>query len=429
MNLRIPNLPAKLAILLVFAAFSSPRQSLGINYRDQSYSEEVFSILLNPSNDSLARPMMLLGTMSSLKLSFDILGDEAYIYNYTFIHCSHDWKPSQLQPSEYLKGYYEDQINSYRFSLNTLMPYVHHELIFPTDFMQPTLSGNYLLVVYQDRLEDNRVLFSRQFYVAEPQYAINATVPQYNRLNEYPQTHQQIDVEVPLSDFQGNIPSNSFMLNIKQDGRTDNIVVGLQPSQVYPNKLVYEYYTETLFEGGNQWRNFDIKSYKYQSEHINRILSGDDYYIVDLWEDQRRDRKNYISEIDLQGRKLIKARSDQETEIEGDYARVNFYLAWEVPLAQDEMHLLGALTDWQLGEKSRMRYNYQQKRYEASLLLKQGYYNYLYGIKEKGANKAEVELVEGSHWETQHEYFLCLYYRKPGTAYDRLVATAVVPAH
>lgn len=429
MNFRNCNFRTSVIFPFFAAILFFPQFVLSIEYRDKSYIDRVQTVALNPTDDSLGRPVMFLGKLNSLKVSFDILGDEALIYNYTFIHCSHNWEPSHLQPAEFLEGYYEDQINDYRFSLNTLTPYVHHKLLFPTQFMQPRLSGNYLLVVYQDRFEDGKVIFTRQFHVIEPLFAIRATVPQYNRLKEYDQSHQQLDVEISVSGFQGNIPANSFRLNIKQDGRTDNMVTGLAPSQTYPNKLVYEYYDETLFESGNQWRNFDMKSYKYQSERISRIREGNDYYTVDLWEDQRRDRKSYVSDIDLQGRKFIKARSDQDTDIEGDYAWVNFYLAWDAPLAQEEMHLIGALTNWQVDVGSRMRYNYQQRHYETSLFLKQGYYNYQYGIKEKGADKVETALVEGSHWETQHEYFLCLYYRKPGTAYDQLVGTALIAAH
>ena len=398
-------------------------------YNDLTYKEDVQTVQLHPADDPLGRPIMLLGTENSLILSFDVLGDMAYTYHYTLIHCSWDWQPSDLQPTFYLEGYTEDQINDYRFSLNTLTPYIHYSLKFPTAYLKPKISGNYLLVVYESEYSPANILFSRRLYVVDPQVSIMASIPQHNRDPKYSNTHQQVDVEVAVPAYLGNIPARSFQLCIQQDGRKDNMVSGLQPSQTYTDKIVYEYFNETLFEGGNQWRDLDLKSFKYQSERIQRIIQGTDYYTVKLWEDERRHRKTYVSEKDIQGKKLIQARQDQDTDIEGDYAWVDFFLAYEAPLTHGEMHLLGAINDWNVDKNSRMKYNYQSKGYEISKFLKQGYYNYQYGIREHGTQNAETELVEGSHWETQHEYFICLYFRKPGSIHDLLIGTLLINSH
>lgn len=429
MSGRHPYLALFSGCMLMLSLLGSINSHASNQEYDRNVSELVLTAVLNQTEDSLGRPLMVLGEQASLHLSFDVAGDEARIYRYTFVHCDYRWQRSELQPGEYLEGYFDDQITDYRFSLNTLTPYVHHELYFPTSYMQPKLSGNYLLVVFTDQSTEDQVLFTRRFFVTEPLLSLQVNIPQYNKLKEFEQTHHQLDVTVDVPAYLGNLPASTFFLNIMQDGRTDNMVIGLQPSQTYPDKLIYEYVDKTLFEGGNQWRAFDIKSFKYQSERIRRIVMGDDYFTVDLWDDPRRDRRQYAYEADIQGRKLIKARSDQDTGIEGDYAWVNFYLPWEYPLSGAEMHILGALVEWNIGKESRMRYNYQQKRYEASLFLKQGYYNYQYGIVEQGQSAASVALTEGTHWEANHDYFLCLYFRKPGSGYDQLISTAIVNSH
>ena len=60
--------------------------------------------------------------------------------------------------------------------------------------------------------------------------------------------------------------------------------------------------------------------------------------------------------------------------------------------------------------------------YYASLLLKQGGYNYQYWFVQKGAKKANVEKVEGSYWQTGNEYTIYVYHRPWGERYDKLVA-------
>jgi hypothetical protein len=144
---------------------------------DRNVSELVLTAVLNQTEDSLGRPLMVLGEQASLHLSFDVAGDEARIYRYTFVHCDYRWQRSELQPGEYLEGYFDDQITDYRFSLNTLTPFVHHELYFPTSYMQPKLSGNYLLVVFTDQNTEDQVLFTRRFFVTEPLLSLQVNIP------------------------------------------------------------------------------------------------------------------------------------------------------------------------------------------------------------------------------------------------------------
>lgn len=393
---------------------------------DKSYNDNVQTVLLYPIGEPLAYPIINLNDGKLLQLRFDVLGDMAYIYNYTLIHCTYDWKPSRLQPREYIEGYTDDRISNYSFSVNTLTPYVHHSLQFPTANLKPKISGNFLLVVYSDQLKTGNVLLTKRFMVADPKVSISAKVAQSPRNPDYAFTKQQLDVEVIGSNFFANHPSNAFQLVIRQNSRWDNAVVGLKPSHTYNSKLNYEYIEETVFEGGNQWRNFDMKSFKYQSERIQRIEVGNNSYKVELWEDAPRQGKVLQSETDIFGNKLIQARKDQDTDTEGDYALVTFFLNYNAPLTHGEMYVIGALNDWKLNEKNKMKYNFGRKGYALTMFLKQGYYNYLYGILEKGNKASEVGLVEGNHRDTRNEYLLLFYFQQPGTSYDQLIASNVI---
>ena len=139
---------------LVFVFWLAPINTLfsqlpeNLVFRDAIYKDVIQTVLLHPVDDQLEEPLILLSDQQEkLKLSFDLLGDYAYTYQYTLIHCTHDWKPSQLQKIEYIQGFEEERIDQYRFSLNTITPYVHYDVLLPSSQMQLSKSGNYLLVI------------------------------------------------------------------------------------------------------------------------------------------------------------------------------------------------------------------------------------------------------------------------------------------
>lgn len=404
-------------------------QQYDLKFDDINYLTDIQSVEFYQGDNPLSDPVLRLSEAGQLTLTFDMLGDMAYNFDYTIIHCSSDWTPSQLRPQEYIDGFPDDRINDYAFSLNTLTPYVHYRLAFPGNQLKPKLSGNYLLVVYRGNLERSNLVLSRRFMVVNPLFSIQASVAQHTRQPGLSRTHQMLDISFAVPARFSGIPRDAFSISILQNNRTDNAVSGLMPSHVLPGRMSFEYVSETTFEGANQWRNFDMKNFRYQSERIQRIIQQPDGFLVRLWPDARRNRQVYKSEPDLNGRRLIKARPDQNTATEGDYAWVEFFLPWDSPLTHDEIFVTGQLNDWRLNETNKMQYNYALRGYELSLFLKQGYYNYLYVLRDKTSGKTSVAEAEGSFWDTQNTYTILLYFRQPGTAYDQLAGYSVINAH
>ncbi|MBU1370973.1 MAG: DUF5103 domain-containing protein [Bacteroidetes bacterium] len=419
------------AVFLLFIFNTLHAQSYDfLEFKNEIYDESIQTVLLHPIDEPLLEPLILLTDQTEkLLLSFDVLGDYANTYQYTFIHCTHDWKPSDLQRMEYLSGFDEERIDQYRFSLNTLTPYVHYDVLLPGSQMQLTKSGNYLLVVYEESLNAEQILFTRRLMLVDPQVSIKAHIPQYARKVSVSRQMQQVDVKINASNVFFTNAQQAVNLVIRQNNRWDNAVMALKPNYVYPDQLSFEYEDETLFDGGNQFRHFDMKSFRYQAENIERIFQEPNYYTVRLWPDKRRVLLDYSSEPDIYGQKLIKARNDQDTDIEGDYAWVEFFLEADAPFTHEEVFVIGALNDWNLDEKNMLTYNFKRKGYQGAIFLKQGYYDYIYGVAEKGQHKASVAPIEGNHWDTNNLYSIFCYYRKPGTSFDQLVGVAEIPSH
>ena len=65
-----------------------------------------------------------------------------------------------------------------------------------------------------------------------------------------------------------------------------------------------------------------------------------------------------------------------------------------------------------------MTYNASTGFYETSILLKQGFYNYMYFVKSPNL---PYYYFEGSHQETQNRYEIFVYFREQGKIFDRIV--------
>ena len=92
-------------------------------------------------------------------------------------------------------------------------------------------------------------------------------------------------------------------------------------------------------------------------------------------------------------------------------------------LADADIFIDGDFTQRRFSPESLMTYNRATNRYEASMLLKQGAYNYQYlTVGRSGQTIGQTAAVEGDKYPTVNEYLVSVYYRQPGSRYDRLVA-------
>ena len=386
------------------------------------YAEKIKTVLLHKEGFEMSAPVMKLNSGEQLKLSFDDLDPDLKRFRYTIHHCEADWTTSsELMITEYIDGFQDDAINDFAYSYNTTTNYTHYSLVFPTSNLRPKLSGNYIIIVYLDD-PANVILTWRFMAVENTPLSVTGLAHQANNVTDR-FTRQQVDFTLEYNGITINDPTREVKIVITQNDRWDNAIRGLAPRFVRGTSLDYTDELQSLFDGGNEFRAFDIKSLLYNSERIKRIDYDKNGYHVYLLDDQRRPFKNYVTDKEINGRKLIKNEVHAEnSDIEADYAWVHFFLPFEVPLSNGQIHILGAVTDWQLNDSSRMNYDLQRRGYEKTLFVKQGYYNYLYVFKDNKTGRADESLIEGNHWETENEYTIWVYFHPSGTQYDRLIA-------
>lgn len=414
-----------ISFLFVVLPFLSAGQNI---LTDHVYDNNIVNVLLYANGNQLADPVIRLGTSDKLTLSFDDLENRQENYKYTLIHCTSDWQPSDLDPSDYLSGYFEGDINDYRFSFNTLTPYIHYSLVFPRAQIRPQLSGNYIIKVYLDDTGDTNVIFTRRFFVVEPMVSIAAKVPYYPKNLSNFKVRQQVDLVCSTPDIFSAEPEQRFKVTIRQNDRWDNAYYDLHPTSVTPDQLQFDFAEGITFNSGNEPRYFDMKDFWYQSEYIRKITQLKDRYDVVLHTGYPRTGHQYETYKDNHGKMFIAARRDQNPHTEGDYAEVYFSL--KMPkLKNGDVYILGQLTDWQLNQKNKMTYDDQKQQYEGSLFLKQGYYEYWFAFLPAGSRSASVVPIEGSYWETRNVYTIYVYYHNRNLEYDRLVGVRQINAH
>ncbi|MEN8225905.1 MAG: DUF5103 domain-containing protein [Bacteroidota bacterium] len=421
----------QLTLLMFFPLFGQDEDYFSedyIRHKDYIYKENIKSVELFQEGWRMSPPVVKLNGGQQLILSFDDLDADIKEYHYTIIHCDAMWQPSDLLKSEYIKGFTEDEITDYAFSFNTLQTYTNYRLSFPTDYMAWTKSGNYILKVFEYEELDSNVILTGRFMVTDQKVSISGEIVPPVKIEDR-NYRQQLEFEINTGRYYIPNPYRDLKVMVYQNWRRDNAVNNIQPRMVVGNRLDYSFLSDLIFDGGNEFRNFDIKSLKYQSERIAMIdydYRGNQIY---LHTDKRRTFKQYVFDEDLNGRYYQEKEGTEFSDTEGDYTYVHFTMPYDHPLVNGNLYIFGALTRWDFTDEAMLRYDYEENMYKTSLYLKQGYYNYAYVFLEDGTEAGDMTLIEGNHWETGNEYMILVYYREPGTSYDQMVGIEYIVAH
>lgn len=390
---------------------------------DFTYNDKIKSVLFYNNINVMSYPILNLGSNDKLKLSFDDFSLELKYYHYTIIHCNANWETDDLLPKRYLATNFEDEIRTYKYSLNTTYQFINYSVEFPNEFISPLISGNYILKVY-DGYDIDNVVLTKRFMVVDNKVEINTTVKEATNVNDR-FSKQEIDFTINHQNVPIQNPYEQAIVVLMQNYRWDNAITGLKPKYVNGSLLDYDYNEENVFDGSNEFRNFDVKSINFQSINIKRIQyeERDKRIHVYIIEDESRSYKRYLSMPDLNGNFLLKKdESMTDSDIEANYVMVHFALKQYPQLKDGNVYIFGKLTDWKFKEEFKMNYDTLNNAYKKEILLKQGYYNYMYGVVKDGSkNKGDLTTYENSFFETENDYSILVYYRNPMLFYDELI--------
>ena len=381
---------------------------------DEIYEKEIKTVriypLLNDPYEELFPAVAEMGK-TTLLLEFDDLVDGTENYYARLIHCNADWTASRLSPLQYLDEFNEFPINDFEFSSGTKLPYVHYQLKIPP----VKISGNYILEVYRNSADE--VVMRKRIMYYEPLVTItsDALMEGFNpgRIS------QRINFTLDYSNYELVNPLQRVTVVIRQNQRWDNSLKNLRPTFLRQEikELEYQYFDEeNNFRGGNEFRAFDIRSVYNAGSNVQRVIPGDTTTAL-LMIDKPRSYQAYAQNRDLNGAFVISNYDRADDHYGSEYVNVIFTLEAGRKFIGD-IYINGALTNWKTEEFNRMRYNENLKAYQGKLLLKQGWYNYGYVLKN---DTLPSNFIEGSHWQTENNYDILIYYRSINLDADILV--------
>ncbi len=415
-NMKIPTL---LTALLVVSTLTAAQ----LDTRQGCFDPRFRTLTVDVEGIDMAPPIINLGAGDRIVVTFDELADDHSYLRYSLIHCNSDWRPSQLVESEYVSGFNQADITDYDYSRGTSVHYVHYSLAIPNDDIAPLVSGNYLLQVWEDTNPDV-ILVQARFMVAEGGASISGDISSRTDI-DYNSSHQQLTLRIDTDRGQVGDPFNDLIVKVQQNSRLDNEVTLPHPSRVAGSTSYYEHLNPLIFAAGNEYRRFEDSSVSFPGMGIYAIDYYDPYYNFTLTADAPRSAEPYSYDQTQHGRFRVREYNSAQSELEADYAVVHFTL-YADQMPGRRVYIDGDMVNRRLDPESEMHYNPATGRYERSMLLKQGAYNYQYLVYPTRPGESATAPIEGDFYPTVNEYLITVYNRPPGARYDRLIGAQLL---
>lgn len=390
-----------------------------IRYEDYTYDKNVRSVqcyvLTGTPDQVLEPPVVPLSQEQPMVLEFDRINAGPQRLVAKLIHCNADWTPSVLTETQYLNEFNEFFLNDVQNSVNTRVPYVHYRFRIP----RVKLSGNYLLHVAE---EGGNLLLTRRLLVHQNLVTVVAKLgtPMGPAGRA---ARQPIEFNVFYKDYPLVNPAQEVKAILRQNHRWDNARTYARPAFVREDqgRLEYVFFeAKDHFLGLSEFRAFDTRSIRFNGLGVGSINLEASPIEVQLQPERSRQGAAYSQDPDIDGKQIFGNREYGNAQVNADYTWVHFELKGGEE-NNGAVYLQGGFNDWRLTDENRLRYDAEKGAYTGRMLMKQGYYNYYYALKQGNSPDADAAYFEGSHFSTGNSYDVLIYYRPPGSRADLLI--------
>ncbi len=372
---------------------------------DQSYEPQINTVRLSTGIDpqgQLLAAVTQLGVWNLL-LQFDDLRDQRDNYYARIIHCNQDWTKSSLSDLDFMPEYNEFPIHTFEFSLDTHQPYVQYRFRLPG----VKLPGNYVVLVYRNS-DKSDIILTRRFIV----YDQKITFMREGSLmgpGAMASAIQQLNFTINYKNLELINPLENVHVTVRQNQRWDNLMENIKPSFIRENihELEYRFFdANNIFKGWNQFRFFDLRSLNYPGRNVANVDKSQKPFQAFIQPDKSRNGEPYAIYDDMNGN-YNTDNYDVRNTVAGNYVNVHFTLRSPEPI-NGEVYLSGAFTNWNLSNEHKMTYDAIKKEYRGTAFIKQGWYDYQYVVK---STALPSYYIEGTHFETENNYEIFVYYR------------------
>ncbi|HEX7367268.1 MAG TPA: DUF5103 domain-containing protein [Pelobium sp.] len=399
------------------AQFEVPSATL--IYDDVNYIPQIKTVAFYNLKKEQSFPILNLGSGEKLILRFDDIRGGRHNLYYSVVHCNADWTPSPITTIDYLENYSEEFVNTYQLANNTYQNYTHYEITLPNSSIIPKISGNYLLKVYENG-DPSKLLLTRRFYIVETKVSVQAEiVPSFIVQNR--NSNQKINFTIFHPNLNIQNAYQEITATIMQNQRTHISENTKVPLFIRKNSLVYANNLTNDFPGGNEFRRFDTRSFRYNSEGVYQTIK-DSIFTVNLFADLDRSTKGYTFQFDEDGNFYTINQEGFDPQYDADYANVNFVLKAAAPGTDGFAYVVGKFNAYQRNNTNRMVYNADRKEFTLTNLIKQGVVEYQYVWADGNGKLLGKNVFEGNFFETENDYQILIYYKAPSSRFDQLIS-------
>jgi hypothetical protein len=389
---------------------------------DKIYKPNIKSVKLHMYGDQLGYPILNLNGNDRVELHFDDMDGDVKSYSYTYQLCNADWTPAVYSQFDFIKGFFQVRIGTYRTSSVALTRYTHYQAIIPDQNSYPTKAGNYIIKVFLNGNENNLVLTKRML-VVDNRVGITAEIQQpFNA--QFMRTHHKIQFSLDMTQLRITNPRQELKVVLVQNYRWDDVLQNIQPTFTRGNILEFNTENDCVFPANREWRWLNLSSFRLQSDRVDSAHYTNRSTEIFVKPDGDRKKIPYYYYRDQDGMYYLGGGLDNLNPYwQGDYARVHFTFIppFNQPYKDKELYLYGELTNYELNDSSRMIFNGDKGVYEGTLFLKNGYYDFSYALQDK---KGTIELIDNNYWETENQYMILVYYRPFSGRHDQLIGLA-----
>ncbi|MFT5144460.1 MAG: hypothetical protein ACI80V_001675 [Rhodothermales bacterium] len=379
----------------------------------------VGTVQLYRTGDETSIPIVAMGRDQTLTLGFDLMGNDPRPLTVYFYHANRTWR-RDLVPAEYLTSFHRDDVFDYQSSRATHVQYVHYNYEFPNGSMDFRISGNYIVRVSEQGMEED-VLLERAFYVSEQSTPLDFALDNVRNTGDpFPALQPTVQFTPPSG--RGGTPFD-YTVCFLRNGRnasercTDRPAMDVQPALRYFLEPRESFFAES----SDFWA--DVSSLRIGAR-VERADLLSVPYTLTLEPDYFRFPGTAIAPIQNGQIVVENAVTNVSDPASGaEYMNVRFALVPddERPVP-GSVALVGPFNEWTASSASTMEWVSDARRYETTVLLKQGMYEYRYAYSDPEVARAAL----GASPRFDNAITAFVYYNDIRVGTDRLISAVTL---
>jgi hypothetical protein len=295
--------------------------------------------------------------------------------------------------------------------MGTKIPYLHYRVPLP----KVRISGNFIAQVYANRNKRDTV-FTQRYSIVENEIQVAATV-QFGQTNASRATNQAIQLQIKYPDGYMIQSEDDLRVFVRKNNEPEYILKNLPKPVINSMDRSIRFPSfnqENSVLAGNEYRLIDLRSVQQKLNFVSSIDEREKETVVMTQLEAAQGYYPYTERRDLNGQYIIGNYENASDTRFADYVICQFNLK-STNQAPEDVYVTGGFNNYIKSTTNRMTYLPSLGIYQANILLKQGIYNYRFETKNPS------DYLEGNYAQTENQYDILVYYRKPGTRIDALV--------